>query len=73
MLCPQVSGIAHITPRSQEATIALGIYFLQSGLQHRDKLLPYFLKLLKCLPTAQWEEPTCNIVSTDRKYCFVLN
>ncbi|XP_077290371.1 phosphatidylinositol 4-kinase III alpha isoform X2 [Arctopsyche grandis] len=77
-LCPQVSGIVHITPRSQEATIALGIYFLQSGLQHRDKLLPYFLKLLKCLSTAQWEEPSCNIVSTDRitaseKFSFCLN
>ncbi|XP_047033201.1 phosphatidylinositol 4-kinase alpha isoform X2 [Helicoverpa zea] len=78
MLCPQAGSSLIVTPRSQEATIALGLYFLQSNLQHQDKLLPYFLKVLKCLTTAQFEEPLCRIKNGDRipmseKFSFCLN
>ncbi|XP_022115075.1 phosphatidylinositol 4-kinase alpha isoform X2 [Pieris rapae] len=78
MLCPQVSSPFVVTPRSQEASIALGLYFLQSGLQHQEKLLPYFLKVLKCLTNAQFQEPMCRIKSGDRipmseKFSFCLN
>ncbi|XP_046963733.1 phosphatidylinositol 4-kinase alpha isoform X2 [Vanessa cardui] len=78
MLCPQASSSFVVTPRNQEASIALGIYFLQSGLQHQDKLLPYFLKVLKCLTNAQFEEPMCRIKNGDRipmseKFSFCLN
>ncbi|XP_026727128.1 phosphatidylinositol 4-kinase alpha isoform X4 [Trichoplusia ni] len=78
MLCPQASSSLVITPRSQEASIALGLYFLQSNLQHQDKLLPYFLKVLKCLSTAKFEEPLCRIKNGDRipmseKFSFCLN
>ncbi|XP_064074423.1 phosphatidylinositol 4-kinase alpha isoform X1 [Vanessa tameamea] len=78
MLCPQASSSFVVTPRNQEANIALGIYFLQSGLQHQDKLLPYFLKVLKCLTNAQFEEPMCRIKNGDRipmseKFSFCLN
>ncbi|XP_022832162.1 phosphatidylinositol 4-kinase alpha isoform X1 [Spodoptera litura] len=78
MLCPQVSSSLIVTPRSQEASIALGLYFLQSNLQHQDKLLPYFLKVLKCLTTAQFEEPVYRIKNGDRipmseKFSFCLN
>ncbi|KAL0867906.1 hypothetical protein ABMA27_008587 [Loxostege sticticalis] len=78
MLCPQASSSLVVTPRSQEACIALGLYFLQSGLQHEDKLLPYFLKVLKCLTTAQFEEPLYKIKNADRipmseKFSFCLN
>uniref|UniRef100_A0A2H1WSE5 SFRICE_030955 n=1 Tax=Spodoptera frugiperda TaxID=7108 RepID=A0A2H1WSE5_SPOFR len=75
MLCPQVSSSLIVTPRSQEASIALGLYFLQSNLQHQDKLLPYFLKVLKCLTTAQFEEPVYRIKNGDpekhRKYVLI--
>nr|XP_034827599.1 phosphatidylinositol 4-kinase alpha isoform X3 [Maniola hyperantus] len=78
MLCPQASSSFVVTPRSQEASIALGLYFLQSGLQHQDKLLPYFLKVLKCLTNAQFEEPMYRVKSGDRipmseKFSFCLN
>ncbi|CAG9559156.1 unnamed protein product [Danaus chrysippus] len=78
MLCPQVSTSFTVTPRSQEACIALGLYFLQSDLQHQDKLLPYFLKVLKSLTNAQFEEPMCRVKNGDRipmseKFSFCLN
>ncbi|CAB3220112.1 unnamed protein product [Arctia plantaginis] len=67
MLCPQASSSFVVNPRSQEASIALGLYFLQSGFQHQEKLLPYFLKVLKCLTNAQFEEPLSRIRNGDRK------
>ncbi|XP_075984283.1 phosphatidylinositol 4-kinase III alpha isoform X2 [Anticarsia gemmatalis] len=78
MLCPQASSSLVVTPRSQEASIALGLYFLQSGLQHQDKLLPYFLKVLKSLANAQFEEPVSKTKNGDRipmseKFSFCLN
>ncbi|XP_050667764.1 phosphatidylinositol 4-kinase alpha isoform X1 [Leptidea sinapis] len=78
MLCPQVSSSFVVTSRNQEASIALGLYFLQSGMQHQDKLLPYFLKVLKCLTNAQFEEPMTRIKNDDRipmseKFSFCLN
>ncbi|XP_063368926.1 phosphatidylinositol 4-kinase alpha isoform X2 [Cydia amplana] len=78
MLCPQASSTLVVTTRSMEACIALGLYYLQSGMQHQDKLHPYFLKVLKCLTTAQFEESVCRIKSGDRipmseKFSFCLN
>ncbi|XP_013387820.1 phosphatidylinositol 4-kinase alpha-like [Lingula anatina] len=55
-LCPVPTshGVLHLDQRSHNAITALGIYFLESGLQYADKLLPYLLNTLKGLVNAQW-------------------
>ncbi|EEB20254.1 Phosphatidylinositol 4-kinase alpha, putative [Pediculus humanus corporis] len=57
LFCPKKydsEEIYHIDQRGQDAVIALGIYFLESGFQHSDKILPYLLKLLKALHLVKW-------------------
>jgi phosphatidylinositol 4-kinase len=57
-LCPTETsnGVLSVNNRQQDAVIALGIYFLESDLQHKDKILPYLLKLAKALGKATWSD-----------------
>ncbi|XP_033126679.1 phosphatidylinositol 4-kinase alpha-like [Anneissia japonica] len=63
-MCPQPvsmgTNICRLDVRRQEAVIALGIYFLESDLQFKDKILPYLLSLLAGLPNALWVEQTVH-------------
>ena len=47
--CPKFDNnqdeVWHLGEDGQHAILALGIYFLESGCQHADKIVPYLLKV----------------------------
>ena len=55
--CPKLTehGLV-LTNRRQEDVLALGLYFLESGFQHSDKILGYLLGLIKGLATASFPD-----------------
>lgn len=56
--------------RAQEAVIALGLYFLESGCQHATKIVPYLLRLNEALPKAVWVDDS-KPKKSDRM-CFII-
>ena len=54
--------------RNLDAALAIEVFLIESELQHKDKILPLLLNLLKCLPSVKFNE--ANEVSRVAKGCL---
>ena len=55
--CPELGiGPLNLNNSNQEAILALGVYFLESGFKHEDKILPYLLGTVKSMATANFPD-----------------
>lgn len=54
--CPRenAAGVFCLDSRAQDGVLALGIYFLESGCQHDQQIVPYLIKLVRSLPKVVW-------------------
>ncbi|XP_021707659.1 phosphatidylinositol 4-kinase alpha isoform X4 [Aedes aegypti] len=77
--CPQenAAGVFCLDSRAQDAVIALGLYFLESGYQYEKEIIPYLLRLSKALPKAVWIDDVklnkIDKIPIAEKFCFCLN
>ncbi|KAF5285106.1 hypothetical protein FQA39_LY16795 [Lamprigera yunnana] len=76
-LCPDVNvGLLRLGNWEHGAVMALGIYLLESKLQHLEKILSYLLKLAQALVKATWNndiriQPTDRIPTAEKfSYCL---
>ncbi|MGH0137231.1 UNVERIFIED_CONTAM: hypothetical protein FKN15_011546 [Acipenser sinensis] len=72
-MCPvDFHGIYQLDERRRDAVIALGIFLVESQLQHKETIVPYLLRLLKGLHKVQWiEESTGRKGKENFSFCLV--
>ncbi|XP_030847458.1 phosphatidylinositol 4-kinase alpha isoform X1 [Strongylocentrotus purpuratus] len=79
-MCPQIpavgGGLCRIDQRRQDAMVALGVFLLESDLKFKDKLVPYFISLVRSIPNAQWIEETgyrvIDVLPMSERFAFTI-
>ncbi|XP_077560506.1 phosphatidylinositol 4-kinase alpha-like [Haemaphysalis longicornis] len=77
--CPQevTRGVFRIDQRGQDAAVALGMYLVESGFQHRARIVPYLMRLLRGLLKADFVEEIRydpdDRVPVRERFCFLLH
>lgn len=70
-------GVFRIDQRGQDAVMSLCVYLVESGFQHRERIVPYLMKLLRGLLKASFVEevkyePDERLPVRER-FCFLLH
>ncbi|XP_023664411.2 phosphatidylinositol 4-kinase alpha-like isoform X1 [Paramormyrops kingsleyae] len=77
-MCPvDQRGVFQLDERRRVAVIGLGIFLVESDLQHKDVIVPYLLGLLRGLPRVQWIEDSTQsrgraTLPVAENFCFCL-